>query len=678
MPKLSDETVLTVTSRYWTSPGLQSISQYSVGLAYPAVPVIHPYNFSQDVQNRTGALMRNQDECTSDGYRVEHYLSMQALNKKVYEDENDSMCTPTVKPHYALQPKNGPGFVYNNPVALSLYHGSVEIYTGHQSVQVHDGRVSPPGTEIQKLALLLKEYYEKKPAEDLFLTSYVVSEKDKKILVTHHCLVTEEHRDSLEVSLYGCFACNVMKSPTMHDLSMCPKSILESAGYIHVRDADKELHELYYFDSKKTPPESKLVKLDLSNEQLREYNMEYPEGPLDQKMLATIKGITGHEHIPQVVTIKTLQENGILRDAIHDFNEDYHGLSSDLSKSRLSTSSETSTTENSSATATDFPADQTSSGAVTLIDPLPLTEERLTIEGETTSIAKQASVLESSFEEQPATVTKQPDPEITSSLVESLSKIDLSVTKTSSSASLDDTTGVPLDVDQIMTNAGASEATEGALTNLYQAMKGENYSEATVLAFKEAFNTNNTKTKIEKTQLITQNKMSLEELNKIWNTPEEKKQLSTIIDTLTSGICTLDQTIHLQTAQTDHLLLSSKSKKDLEISGKLLKFKLAVLKFEQQPKESKPEFMKEVHASFKELCHIVSQRRNRISNTFFKHREFSRPDSAKGLITYLSQPGQENLRTMLGLPKEPEALAQKIENYTRELDDNPPSVSPSL
>ncbi|MDP3558931.1 MAG: hypothetical protein Q8R79_01090, partial [Legionellaceae bacterium] len=137
---------------------------------------------------------------------------------------------------------------------------------------------------------------------------------------------------------------------------------------------------------------------------------------------------------------------------------------------------------------------------------------------------------------------------------------------------------------------------------------------------------------------------------------------------------TLDQAKHVKTSQTDNLFLSSKSRKDTEIAEKLLVFKWALFKNQGTP--NNPEIIEEVRASFKALCYTVSQRRNKISKRFFKHDAFSTPDSAKGLTKYLSQPEQENLRTLLELPKETNALAQAIADYACESENNPPSVSP--
>lgn len=238
--------------------------------------------------------------------------------------------TPTVRPHFALQPNNGEGCHYNNYVRLHLYQGNNKIYAGEQSVTVHDYSVSPSNQEIIELADLLKETVETKPHDDLFLTSYVVSNEEKLILITHHCLLTNEHMDSLKMALSGCFSLSYKEMPSFENPSYVLRRAMQSACYIRVNNEDPVIAGLYYFNSKKVSLEEKLIKLDLIPEQLQAYDSGDYSYILFPDDLAAIRKATGHVHPIQPVTIDMLKENDLLKAAINSFNENYHGSAFDL------------------------------------------------------------------------------------------------------------------------------------------------------------------------------------------------------------------------------------------------------------------------------------------------------------------------------------------------------------
>lgn len=242
--------------------------------------------------------------------------------------------TPTVKPHYALQPDNGEGCRYNDVVTIRLYQGSnaqgKKIYDGEQNVIVHDYSVSPSDQEIAELAALLKETVETKPHDDLFLTSYVVSKKEKVILVTHHCLLTSKHMDALQIALSGCFSLSYEEIPSFENPSFALSQAMQSACYIRVNNKDPVIAGLYYFDSKKSNPEEKCIKLDLTPEQLKIYDNGHYGYILFPDDLVAIRKATGHTHPIKRITIDTLKENGILKAAIDAFNENYHGPALEL------------------------------------------------------------------------------------------------------------------------------------------------------------------------------------------------------------------------------------------------------------------------------------------------------------------------------------------------------------
>lgn len=212
MSNLSDSTSLEnkgEQNSLWTS-GVAFISGYDLseaGLDLPAVPVIHPYNFEPQPLLQCVTLGRAQESVVGpslEGYTIQHFLTTQQLTSSLYND-NDGYNTPTVKPHYALQPENGPGCRYNQKITLIIHEGLTldhkAIFTGHQIVIVHDGALSPCGQEIDALANTLNDKIEKEPLNACFLTSYVVSRTDKRIIVTRHCLLPEAYIDEIRDSL---------------------------------------------------------------------------------------------------------------------------------------------------------------------------------------------------------------------------------------------------------------------------------------------------------------------------------------------------------------------------------------------------------------------------------------------------------------------------------------------
>lgn len=212
MPLLSNITSLEnkrEENLLWTS-GITFVTGYDLseaGFDLPAVPVIHPFNFEPQPLLQCVALGRTQESLTEhslEGYTIQHFLSTQQLTSSLYNDDYGSN-TPTVKPHYALQPENGLGCRYNQKITLIIHEGltldAQAMFAGPQIVVVHDGAVSPPGQEIEALANTLNEKVEKQPLEDCFLTSFVISRADKRIIITRHCLLPEAHMDEIRDSL---------------------------------------------------------------------------------------------------------------------------------------------------------------------------------------------------------------------------------------------------------------------------------------------------------------------------------------------------------------------------------------------------------------------------------------------------------------------------------------------
>lgn len=160
-----------------------------------SVPLIHSYSPSLETVSPRLALSKESAPITvgATSYQVVRYLAVQCLNAAfVWDEANDFR--PAVKPHYAIAPNNGNGTWYNQQC-----NTIIETHSGLGAViklpvHVHDQLVSPAYT-VQSIKNELLQA--QKDGVSKFYTSYVVDEKNARILVTQHCLLNEAAHEEL-------------------------------------------------------------------------------------------------------------------------------------------------------------------------------------------------------------------------------------------------------------------------------------------------------------------------------------------------------------------------------------------------------------------------------------------------------------------------------------------------
>jgi hypothetical protein len=188
-------------------------------------PIIHTYSpLTPSISPRL-ALHTSLEQAQSSiqvgrvNYKVEKYLTIQCLNKELLTDE-DGNFRPTVKPHYAIAPHNGPGGIYNSLCKTLLIDSNEQLLVNAPlSVSVHDDKVSPPIT-IEPLKDQLKAACA--ASRSKMYTSYVVDNIGKKILITEHCLLNEREHENLFFQLDN------MTTPTLEKLATLDSPIQES------------------------------------------------------------------------------------------------------------------------------------------------------------------------------------------------------------------------------------------------------------------------------------------------------------------------------------------------------------------------------------------------------------------------------------------------------------------
>ena len=114
----------------------------------------------------------------------------------------------------------------------------------------------------------------------------------------------------------------------------------------------------------------------------------------------------------------------------------------------------------------------------------------------------------------------------------------------------------------------------------------------------------------------------------------------------------------LQASKSEYFFQTKLKKKVENIRTQLESFKFAYTTYAIS---NNPGDLDNLKLIFKELCRAVCQRRNVVTNQFFSKSAFSRPTSEQNFISYLKR--QNGLRTLLGLPDNPEQIAAEIETY---------------
>ena len=179
--------------RYHVEPTTNYLNGESGAIV--AAPLIHTYSPTTEAITSRLALQKSEQPIMMGGvaYKVKRFLTVQPLNGNFLKDEHGEY-HPTVKPHYAIAPNNPGGSIYNAhcKTLLSVEDETFDNY--QQPVHAHDGRVSPDIFRPILKDRILDSYGNQ---EDLFITSYVINEKDKEIIITEHCLLQEGHHSAL-------------------------------------------------------------------------------------------------------------------------------------------------------------------------------------------------------------------------------------------------------------------------------------------------------------------------------------------------------------------------------------------------------------------------------------------------------------------------------------------------
>ena len=198
-----------------------------------AAPLIHSYSPQLVTASTRLALKKNQASIiiNNEEYKVIRYLTTQELNDDLLFDEDNNF-TPTVKPHYAIAPANGPGMIYSKSCKVLLNIGDTNIFNDRQSVLVHDGRLSPMEI-IPDLAELVTNAVQKQ--EDLFLTSYVIDDLNKQVLITEHCLLNQQNYHDLFSIL------DKMEQPTIESLLTIQNPIHDIVQHFDSIDTHSDL-----------------------------------------------------------------------------------------------------------------------------------------------------------------------------------------------------------------------------------------------------------------------------------------------------------------------------------------------------------------------------------------------------------------------------------------------------
>ncbi|MDF1645847.1 MAG: hypothetical protein P1U61_02545 [Legionellaceae bacterium] len=166
----------------------------------PAAPQIHTYNPDPKTILPLLALKKQPAIIHIDSakYTVEHFLVVQCLDDAFIKDDGD-IFRPTIKPHYAIAPINGSGNIYNkNCMAMIQQDNTIVRSPFNLPVHAHDNLLSPAHSIADLKNLLIISHSQNK---SLFLTSYVVDEVHKKVLITQHCLLNTREHESLETIL---------------------------------------------------------------------------------------------------------------------------------------------------------------------------------------------------------------------------------------------------------------------------------------------------------------------------------------------------------------------------------------------------------------------------------------------------------------------------------------------
>jgi hypothetical protein len=184
---------------YYFHPQFQATTiplQGFEGFPVAAAPLIHAYavnplNCSRLVLNQEfPPILINGQE-----YRVKVFLSVQKINRDFLEELDGRQFSPTVKPHYVFKVKaNG---VFSEKCPTAIYVGDENICQGkekNQQVIAHDGTLSPP-LLVNRLKGAIEAAVHVN--QDLFASSYVVSRKQKEVLITSHCLLSDASHDAL-------------------------------------------------------------------------------------------------------------------------------------------------------------------------------------------------------------------------------------------------------------------------------------------------------------------------------------------------------------------------------------------------------------------------------------------------------------------------------------------------
>lgn len=189
-------------SRYYRS-NVESVKKYinaELGLI-AAAPLIHTYSPTLSTISALLAVSRDAPtvEVNRHRYKVKRFLTVQSLDASFYEDEDNNLFRPTIKPHYALAKTNRPHNVYdvNCQVAVLNAEGIV-IYNNTQNVHAHHGLVSPALTIDPLKQMLLGE---RESNKSLFFTSYVIDKVNNQVLITQHCLLKENEHTQLRNTL---------------------------------------------------------------------------------------------------------------------------------------------------------------------------------------------------------------------------------------------------------------------------------------------------------------------------------------------------------------------------------------------------------------------------------------------------------------------------------------------
>ena len=164
--------------------------------AIAAAPLIHSYSPAASVPCSRFVLKKPEEaafigeEC----YQVSRFLTVQSLDKDFFTDELNATSQLSIKPHYAISNRSGRGSQYKAYCNTFIRHDQAVLHHSRLQVHVHDGLVSPCN-QLEALTQHLQQSLDDN--QSTFIVSYVVDEQNKRILITHHCLIPEDKHNRL-------------------------------------------------------------------------------------------------------------------------------------------------------------------------------------------------------------------------------------------------------------------------------------------------------------------------------------------------------------------------------------------------------------------------------------------------------------------------------------------------